>query len=140
MLQCLDGDHRIAFVLGEIVGLSSPEAAEVLGIEPAAFRKRLSRARTTLVDFLRSNCGVFEESAPCRCHFRVERALTLSRVRREAVDVDRGELVQLRAHLKTLGEVQRVVAYYHDEPELVPKRDFVATVRALLALDTKESP
>ena len=34
----------IAFTLGDVLDLSSEEAAEVLGIERAAFRKRLSRA------------------------------------------------------------------------------------------------
>ena len=68
MLHCLDGDHRIAYVLGEIVELSSDEAAQVLEIEPATFRKRLSRARATLTAFLGRHCGIADEANPCRCH------------------------------------------------------------------------
>ncbi len=139
MLHCLDGDHRIAFVLADIVGLASTEAAEILDVEPATFRKRLSRARATLTEFLGRHCGVIDERAPCRCHRRLDRALALGRVVPDELEVDRGGLVQLRAHLKTIKEVKRVTAFYRDEPELVSKRDFVAHVRALLA-PYKETP
>jgi DNA-directed RNA polymerase specialized sigma24 family protein len=40
MLQCLDRPHRAAYVLGDILELSGPEAADVLEIAPALFRKR----------------------------------------------------------------------------------------------------
>ena len=42
MLQCLDRPHRLAYVLGEIMDFSGPEAADALGISPALFRKRLA--------------------------------------------------------------------------------------------------
>lgn len=45
MLLSLDRELRIAYVLGDILNLSGDEAAEVLEIDPAAYRKRLSRAR-----------------------------------------------------------------------------------------------
>ena len=80
MLQCLGPDERIAFTLGDVLDLSSEEAAEVLDIERAAFRKRLSRARASLQQFLTSECGVYNPAAPCRCHRRLSRALELGRV------------------------------------------------------------
>ena len=67
MLLCLDRELRIAYVLGDILNLSGDEAAEVLEIDPAAYRKRLSRARTRLHEFLRGWCGVFDPANPCRC-------------------------------------------------------------------------
>jgi len=53
MLQCLDRPHRLAYVLGEILDLPAPEAADVLELEPAAFRKRLQRARESIEAFAR---------------------------------------------------------------------------------------
>jgi RNA polymerase sigma factor (sigma-70 family) len=132
MLQCLDGDHRIAYVLGDILQLSSAEAAEVLQIEPAAFRKRLSRARASLSEFLGRHCGVVNEAAPCRCHRRLDQALALGRLRPDDVEVDHGGLIELRAQLATIDQMKRVTAFYRDEPELVSKRDFVAGIRELL--------
>ncbi len=75
MLLSLDRELRIAYVLGDIFNLSGEEAAEVLEIDPAAYRKRLSRARVRLHDFLRGWCGVFDEANPCRCAGQVECAV-----------------------------------------------------------------
>jgi hypothetical protein len=80
MLLCLDRPHRLAYILGEILGLGHREAAEVLEITPAAFRKRLSRARQRLHAFLRSQCGLVSESAPCRCERRIVPAMARGRV------------------------------------------------------------
>jgi len=71
MLQCLDRPHRAAYVLGEVMELSGPEAAEVLAISPELFRKRLQHAREAVVGFLRAHCGLVSDAAPCRCHLRV---------------------------------------------------------------------
>jgi RNA polymerase sigma factor (sigma-70 family) len=132
MLQCLDPDHRIAFVLGEILALSSQEAAEILEIEAPAFRKRLSRARAALVEFLNRNCGVFNPSAPCACHRRLGRALELRRIQPSSLEAERGELVRLRAHLSTLSEVERLAEYYRSDLGIRSKRDFIASVRSML--------
>jgi DNA-directed RNA polymerase specialized sigma24 family protein len=58
MLQFLDREHRLAYILGEIMEFSGPEAAEVLDISPELFRKRLQLARTSLINFTRSCGGV----------------------------------------------------------------------------------
>ncbi len=132
LLHCLDGDHRIAFVLGDVLDLSSAECAEILAVEAATFRKRLSRARAELSAFLGKHCGIVSEAAACRCHRRVERAITLGRVKRDDLDVDRGGVDVLRSHLANVTEMKRATELYRDAPELVQKRDFVATVRSLL--------
>jgi RNA polymerase sigma factor (sigma-70 family) len=74
MLQCLDRPHRAAYVLGEIMELSGPEAADVLAISPALFRKRLQHAREVVLAFTKSHCGLVSDSAPCQCHRRVPSA------------------------------------------------------------------
>jgi RNA polymerase sigma factor (sigma-70 family) len=80
MLLCLDRDDRVAYVLGDVFELKSEDAARVLGIEPATFRKRLSRARERLRAFMSVHCGLVSEAAACRCTRRVETALRLGRV------------------------------------------------------------
>ena len=75
MLQCLDRPQRLAYVLGEILEMPGPEAAEVLEIPPDLFRKRLQLARTAIVDFTRSYCGLVSDQAPCRCNRQVPGAL-----------------------------------------------------------------
>ena len=74
MLQCLDRPHRLAYVLGELMELSGPEAAEALAISPALFRKRLQHAREAILEFTKAHCGLVSDSAACRCHRRVSPA------------------------------------------------------------------
>ena len=80
MLQCLDRPHRLAYVLGEIMELSGPDAAEVLDISPELFRKRLQHARADVVAFTKSYCGLASDAAPCRCNGQVAAAVRDGRV------------------------------------------------------------
>ena len=86
MLQCLDRPHRLAYVLGEILELPGPEAAEALDITPELFRKRLQHARTAIEAFTRVHCGLVSDTADCACHRRVPAALRLGRIRPDALD------------------------------------------------------
>lgn len=71
MLQCLDREHRLAYILGEIMELQGPEAAEIQEISPELFRKRLQLARTTMLRFMKSYCGLASDEAPCRCNRQI---------------------------------------------------------------------
>ncbi len=85
MLQCLDREHRLAYVLGEILELPATEAAPALEIQPAAFRKRLQRAREGIEGFTRAYCGLVLDAAACRCNRRVPAAVRLGRARPDAL-------------------------------------------------------
>jgi len=83
MLQCLDRPHRLAYVLGEILETPGPDAAEILEIPPDLFRKRLQLARTAIVSFTQSYCGLVSDQAPCRCNRQVPAGLKAGRLRAE---------------------------------------------------------
>lgn len=74
MLQCLDREHRMAYILGEIMEMQGPEAAEIQEISPELFRKRLQVARTTMLRFMKSYCGLASDEAPCRCNRQIPAA------------------------------------------------------------------
>ncbi len=95
MLLCLDRPHWVAYVLGEILELPGPMAAEIVGVNAPTFRKRLSRARSDIRGFMASNCGLTSESAACRCHRRVNRAVELGRIRArpEGNAIDVGKVI-----------------------------------------------
>lgn len=80
MLQCLDREKRIAYILGEVFEVTSEEGGEILEISAAAFRKRLSRARETLTAFMQQHCGLVEASNRCHCKARLPVAVKLGRV------------------------------------------------------------
>jgi RNA polymerase sigma factor (sigma-70 family) len=99
MLLSLDRELRIAYVLGDIFNLSGEEAAEVLEIDPAAYRKRLSRARSRFYDFVRDWCGVFDEKNPCRCAGQVECAVERGMLARNDLLLSRHPARPTRAEL-----------------------------------------
>ncbi|MFT3927793.1 MAG: RNA polymerase sigma factor [Myxococcales bacterium] len=137
MLRALDRDQRIAFVLGAICELESPEAAAALGISEVAFRKRLSRARATLDAFMSKQCGVANPENPCRCahqvNFRVQRRLLDPACLRFAA-LDRTDRTSLEA-LRAMGEVKRVrrsLDLYHAQPAPKSPEDIAARIRPML--------
>ena len=75
LLQCLERSERIAYVLGGIFDLPSAEAAWILDVTPAAYRKRLERARQRIRSFMNSTCGLVNPGAFCRCARRTSAAL-----------------------------------------------------------------
>ena len=80
MLLCLDRDHRLAYILTDIFDLPSQQAAFICGITPAGVRKRASRARNRLREFVSVHCGLVNKTAKCRCDRRVNAAVRNGRV------------------------------------------------------------
>jgi RNA polymerase sigma factor (sigma-70 family) len=114
MLQCLDRPHRLAYILGEILDLSGPEAAEALGIDATALRKRLERARGAVFEFARSYCGLASDDAACGCNRRVPAAIRLGRVRPDAPAFAEHAVSfeQLRATVRSVEQARVVLALH----------------------------
>jgi RNA polymerase sigma factor (sigma-70 family) len=137
LLICLDRPHRLAYILGEILELESQEAAAILQMTPAAFRKPLSRARAAIVSFMQHKCGLVSPQNPCRCRRRVNRALVLQRMHPEhllfAQDVERAQHFPAVLHeIRKLEETRRAAALYRSHPEHAVPENFVAFVRGLI--------
>ena len=67
LLSALNRPQRIAFILGVVIGVDSVEGGQILDISPAAYRKRLSRARTRIKTFLAKQCSILDDSNRCSC-------------------------------------------------------------------------
>lgn len=67
MLMCLDRRQRLAFVLGEVFGVTSEQGAEIMEVSAANFRQLLTRARQDLYQFMQNKCGLVDPRNPCRC-------------------------------------------------------------------------
>jgi len=137
MLTCLDRPHRLAYILGEILEMEGEEAARVLAIRPAAFRKRLSRAREAIVAFTRAKCGLVSPERPCRCRRRVGHAVRLGRVdpRRLlfATDAARAQrFPEVLAEIRRLEDIRRAAALFRSHPRFAPPADFAAQIRKLV--------
>lgn len=79
MLQCLDTESRCIFILGTMFKVDSRIAGDILGITPEAYRKRLSRIRKKMADFLGQYCGEYG-SGRCKCKDRVNYAIQNHRI------------------------------------------------------------
>lgn len=72
MLLCLDRRRRLAFILGEVLGLGSREGAEIMNLKPDNFRQLLSRGRRQVFSFMRNRCGLVKKKNHCKCHLKAQ--------------------------------------------------------------------
>jgi RNA polymerase sigma factor (sigma-70 family) len=142
MLLGLDREQRLAFVLGEILDLSSEEGADVLGITPEAFRKRLSRARDRMTEFTTRRCGLVDEANPCRCGKQVAKTYAEGHMKPpEAYFVTLSVRSTDRTvpYLEKIDRLQRAVAVLRGHPEYAAPAALVDGVRKLMETGRMEA-
>jgi RNA polymerase sigma factor (sigma-70 family) len=140
MLQCLDRAHRVAYVLGEIFELPGPEAAYALGISPALFRKRLQHARTAIMSFTRTYCGLASDTAACACHRRVPAALRMGRIREDALDFadEERSYRETRSFVRQVEEARWALGVHRTNHPRASALDFAR--RLVQAFDSEKTP
>ncbi len=129
MLLGLPRDQRMALILGMVIEVEGPDGAALLGISPERYRKRLSRAKQRLGEFMQRSCGLVEPANACRCEHWVGRPDASPRLR---------PYLELGAALEREGEGERLAAEYGDEitaleriAQLYRQRDLRAPQRVL---------
>jgi RNA polymerase sigma factor (sigma-70 family) len=130
-VMTLDREHRLAWILNVVFGLSGEEAAEVLEITPAAYRKRLSRARARLDGALQQECGLVSAEAPCRC----EAQLPAVRATRASGQRETTTLPVLE-HVPTYDDLAGlfdVVTLYREQSRYAANGTLPQAIRAALA-------
>lgn len=136
MLSCLDRPQRLAYVLAVVIGLDSPEAAAVQGIPPATHRKRLSRAREALEQFMQSACGLVSGQAACRCERQLPAAAEARR--RGRVDPDRklavsnAELDLAESGLRELLQMSDAAAVMRGAPAYAAPESMLRGIRIVV--------
>lgn len=112
MLLCLDRRQRVAFILGEVFGVTSDVGGEVMDESAENFRQLLSRARRDLYQFMNDKCGLINQSNPCRCARK-----TTSYMKAGYVDPNRMQFTENR-----LAEVREVAADRLDELDALGRK------------------
>ena len=138
MLLCLDRDHRLAYILGEILELDHRTAAAALEISPDTYRQRLARARAAIVELMRARCGLAHPTNPCRCRRRVATAIARGHVdpakllfASSAEQARRFPEVLVR--IRELDELQRAAALQRSSSRTQPSEAFARWLRELVA-------
>ncbi len=137
MLMCLDRKHRLAYILGEIVELDHCEAAIVLEIPQATFRKQLSRARQRILSVMTSKCGLVNPKNICRCRKRVYAAVHLGRISPDNLLFAHSLLKAKRFppildKIRQLEDTRRVAALYRSHSMPTPSQEFVSWLRKVI--------
>jgi RNA polymerase sigma factor (sigma-70 family) len=136
MLLGLDRPSRIAYLLADVFDLSGEEAAAVLEIDPATFRKRLARARQRLYDFMRRRCGIFDPENPCRCERVAAGAVARGLLRRDqllfATHPREPPGPALDRAAREVTALMRVAEVVEEHPRYAAPESMLARIRDLL--------
>ena len=138
LLQCLGPELRMAYILGDILELDHQEASDVLEISTDNYRKRLSRARSMLNDFMLTNCGLVNASNNCRCNKRLPKAIEIGRVNTENLIFSSSQqsasaFPQVLDSIRHLEETQRVAALYRAQEEQPTTDTFIKWLQSALS-------
>ncbi len=140
MLMRLDHEHRMAYLLDAVFGLSSDESAQVLEISAAAYRKRLSRARQALDGFAQSTCGVVNPKAACSCEKQIHalQLLELNGMKRpaSALRMDAQERQQAAKALDNVMLMSDLASVLRNHPEWRAPDRQLAAIRLVLTTHT----
>ncbi|MDW3193768.1 MAG: RNA polymerase sigma factor [Cytophagales bacterium] len=68
MLMCLTRDQRLLYVVGDLFQIDHNLGAEIFDLTKESFRKRLSRIRNELHQWMHNRCGLINKDNPCRCN------------------------------------------------------------------------
>jgi RNA polymerase sigma-70 factor (ECF subfamily) len=107
MLQCLDPDVRLAYLLREVAELDYDDVARVLEVQPDAARQMVSRARRKLNRFMSGHCALANPTGACRC-----------RMRRRVQDVD------LPAEYARLRKTRHQARVIKESEQVLPPKDY----------------
>ncbi len=137
LLQCLDWEHRIVYILGETMDVSGPEGSAILGITPSVFRKRLSRSRKRIRGFLNKNCELFHRNNQCKCVPQAITAVSNGMINPEhlryathpSLSKKSGETI---ARLHELEGMSREAALMKAHPDYAAPGAFVEGIRRML--------
>ncbi len=86
MLLCLSRPLRAAYLLGDVLGLTDVEGAEICDCSPAAFRQRLARSRSTLRRIIDGRCAVVDPANPCSCGRQIQGSFDAGIMRRDHLE------------------------------------------------------
>lgn len=141
MLQCLDPQSRCIFILGTMFKLDSRMAGEILDMTPENYRKKLSRIRKKVGDFLSQYCGL-TETGMCSCRKRVGYAISQHRINPERLEfgnlkrLDRGILETVKQEMETMDAASLIFSNMPEYKVTVRGKEFIEKILESQAMKT----
>lgn len=131
LLLCLSERARLSYILGEILELPGPVAAEILELSPESFRQQLSRARTRIRNFLEAKCGLANPANPCRCRKKVDHLLENQVIPRDRFRFARHTRRSIEL-VESIEALDRSLAIYRSTPQLPSPPGLVQAMQELI--------
>ncbi|ELR72099.1 RNA polymerase sigma-54 factor RpoN [Fulvivirga imtechensis AK7] len=128
MLQCLNRDLRIAFILGSVLKIKSNVAANIVLTTPENFRKRLEKSRNLIGEFLAGHCGVYNSSNKCRCHKRINTAIKCGQINRNKLNF----ADKVEKYNEEMEEIDSLTGIYHNHGTFGTDVDLIAQLNELI--------
>ncbi|MBC3798231.1 RNA polymerase sigma factor [Acetobacterium tundrae] len=119
MLQCLDPESRLIYVLGIMFKVDSKVCGEILGITPEAYRQRLLRIRKKMAGFLKQYCGIASPEK-CNCKKRIGYTITnhrLNPANLEYTQLQKADEVMALDYLAAMEEMDTESAIFAELPK-----------------------
>jgi len=137
ILLCLSRDLRMAYILSEVLDLSSAQGGNILNISPMAFRKRVSRGRTLIRNFMQKNCGIVNPGNRCKCVQLVGLAVQTGLIRPErplfSAHPRRNPHVGVpKEVLEHMDEEDRVKALFRSHPDYIAPKVLLENFRKVV--------
>ena len=113
MLQCLDTESRCIFILGTMFKIDSRIAGDILKMSPEAYRKRLSRIRKKMADFLGQYCGEYG-GGRCKCKERINYAIQNHRINPLQLDYMRATEIPVHTMIDVKNAMEDIDEFSQD--------------------------
>ena len=146
MLLCLGREARMAFILGEVFDVPAADAAALCAISGATYRKRLSRAKAAIREYMEQQCGLVNPTNACRCSRRVGAAIQLGRVTPGQLHFVDSDTSVVNEGVREMEQLHDAAAVFHSAPMYRAPQRLADGVSRLLAsrrwtvLDPPASP
>jgi len=128
MLQCLDRDLRMAFILGSVLKIKSNVASNIVETTPENFRKRLELSRKLIGGFLNSHCGVYNTKNKCRCNKRINSAISSRRIIRSNLFF----ADKIESYNEEMEELNSMSGIYQNHGTFVSESEFFEELNKIL--------
>ena len=134
LLLCLNEEDRMVYIMSVTLEFNSSEASKILDITPENFRKKLSRSKIKIQNFLSQKCGLVNENNPCRCKKKIDYLI-------DKKDINPNKLNA--AHLyhasldfsKKIGALEKTVAIYGTAPTFPAPEKIFKEIKQALSLN-----
>jgi RNA polymerase sigma factor (sigma-70 family) len=136
MLICLSRELRLAFILSVVFDVTSIEGSQILSITPEAFRKRFSRARKQIQDFMMKKCSLVNPGNPCTCAMLLPHGIKI-----KLLDPEKLRFANHRCYargkdpaesrLQELGELERIAVLFRSHPDYAAPEVFAESIKKL---------